>query len=154
MQIRMIQIILAYSAALLAQMSWLNAVSPGGISANYVLCALVLLNARQQRPAVYAGAVFCGLLVDLCLGQYVGIAGLSYLAVCAALRAVSASFDQKNLLTAVSTVLWATFLYEVVSWLLFLLFGGHYHVLFMLSRLPGLLLANGMIVGVLKGILR
>ncbi len=154
MQIRMIQIILAYGAALLAQMSWLNAVSPGGISANYVLCALVLLNARQQRPAVYSGAVFCGLLVDLCLGQYVGIAGLSYLAVCAALRAVSASFDQKNLLTAVSTVLWATFLYEVVSWLLFLLFGGHYHVLFMLSRLPGLLLANGMIVGVLKGILR
>jgi len=94
------------------------------------------------------------LLADLCLGQYVGIAGLSYLAVCAALRAVSGSFDQKNLLTAVSTVLWATFLYEVVSWLLFLLFGGHYHVLFMLSRLPGLLLANGMIVGVLKGILR
>ncbi len=153
MQISMIQIIVAYSAALLAQTSWLNAVSAGGISANYVLCALVLLNARQERPAVYAGAVVCGLLADLCLGQYVGIAGLSYLAVCAALRVVSGSLDQRNLLAVVSTALWATILYEAVCWLLFLLFGGHYHLLFMLARLPGLLLANGMIVGVLKGIL-
>ncbi|HCU07922.1 MAG TPA: hypothetical protein DF480_02950, partial [Clostridiales bacterium] len=51
------------------------------------------------------------------------------------------------------TVLWATVLYEAVYWLILILFGGQYHLTYLLARLPGLLFVNGAITGILKGIL-
>ena len=98
MRIRLGHILLAYGVAFLLQTSWLSTFSIIGVSANFVLCTLVLLNSYHERYAVYAGAVLCGLLADLCLGQYVGIAALAFLAVSAVLRVVTRAMDQHNLL--------------------------------------------------------
>ncbi|MDD2294531.1 MAG: hypothetical protein PHT29_04750 [Eubacteriales bacterium] len=154
MRIRLGHILLAYAAAFLLQTNWLSTFSVIGVSANYVLCALILLNSYSERPAVYAGAVLCGLLSDLCLGQYVGVAALAYLAVSAVLRVVSRALDQHNVLAVVYTALWATVLYETIYWLILILFGGQYRWAYLLARLPGLLFVNGVVTGILKGITR
>lgn len=153
-RMRVSHIIVAYGMAVLLQTSWLSTYPLVGVTANFVLCALVLLRAVSSHPAVYGGAVLCGLLIDLSLGLYVGVSALAYLSVCAVLHVVSDSLNPHNILTSVATVLWATVWYEVVYWLILFLFGSPYHGAYLAARLPALMLANGVTTGVVKGMLR
>ena len=147
-----IYILVVYVAAFLLQTSWFGYLPFLGVSINLILCALVVLNCYSNNGLIFACAVVSGLLLDLCLGEYVGISAISYFVVCLVLIATSEVIDKSHFLSAVYTILWATVLFEFVYWGLLFILGAHHHFLYMLSKLPALLLVNGIVAGVAKGI--
>ncbi|NCB41432.1 MAG: hypothetical protein EOM59_02245 [Clostridia bacterium] len=147
-----IGIILIYVAAFLFQTNWFGYIPFLGVSINFVLCALVVLNCYSRSPLVFAGAVVAGLLLDLCFGLYVGISAISYFAVCVVLMITAENIDKTHFFSAIYTVLWATVLYETVYWGILLILGEQYSFLYMLLKLPAFLLVNGVVAGIAKGI--
>lgn len=141
-----------YIAAFLFQTNWFGYLPFLGVSVNYVLCALVVLNCYSSNPFIFVGAVLSGLLLDLCCGLYVGVSAISYFAVCIVLIMTAHAIYKSHFFSAIYTVLWATVLYETVYWLILIILGDNYHFVYMLSRLPSLLLVNGVVAGVAKEI--
>lgn len=145
-------ILFIYVAAFLLQTTWFGYLPFLGVSINFVLCALVVLNCYSDSPLIFAGAVVAGLFLDLCLSKYMGVAALSYLVVCGALMVTSQTIYKSHFFSAIFTVLWATVLYETVYWGILLVLSEQYNFFYMLSRLPALLLVNGIVAGVAKEI--
>lgn len=147
-----IYIFAIYTAAFLLQTTWFGYLPFLGISINFVLCALVVMNVYSDSPLVFVGAVIFGLLLDLCLSPYVGVTAISYFGVCLILIMTSKNIYKGHFLSATYTVLWATALYEIIYWGLLFVLGEHYSFVYMLSKLPALLLVNTIVAGVAKGI--
>ena len=145
-------IILIYIAAFLLQTDWFGYIPFLGVSVNFVLCALVVLNCYSQSRLIFAGAVVSGLLLDLSLGLYVGVSAISYFVVCLVLMLTAETIYKSHFFSAIYTVLWATVLYEAVYWLILFFLGGNYSFLYMLSRLPSLLFVNALVAGIAKEI--
>lgn len=145
-------IIGVYIAAFLFQTTWFGYLPFLGVSINYILCALVVLNCYSRSSLIFAGAVVSGLLLDLCLGLYIGVAAISYFVVCILLIITAHTIYKSHFFSAIYTVLWATVLYEAVYWLILLFLGSNYSFIYMLSRLPALMLVNGIVAGVAKKI--
>lgn len=145
-------ILAAYLAAFFLQTSWFGYLPFWGISINFILCALVVLNCHSSSGLIFACAVVFGLLLDLCLGKYVGISAISYFVVCIVLIVTAETIDKSHFLSSVYTILWATVLFEMVYWSLLFILGQHHNFMYMLSRLPALLLVNTIVAGVAKEI--
>ena len=147
-----IYIIVIYIAAFLFQTNWFGYLPFLGVSINFVLCALVVLNCYSRSPLIFVGAVISGLLLDLCLGLYIGVSAISYFAVCVLLMITAETIYKGHFFSAIYTILWATVLYEIVYWTILLILGESYSFVYMLSRLPSLLLVNVVVSGIAKEI--
>jgi cell shape-determining protein MreD len=150
MTVRLPYIITAYIAAFFLQTTLFSSLPLLPVSVNLVLCAMVVLHCYSSRPAIYAGAVCCGLLIDLSLGYFIGVAAFAYMAVAIGMVLTANLVYKNHFFTATYTALWATVVYELVYWGILLLYGVHYSLLHMLAGLPAAMLLNGLVSGVLK----
>lgn len=150
MTVKLPTILIAYIAAFFLQTTLFSSLPLLPVSVNLVLCVMVVLHCYSSSPAVYAGAVFCGLLIDLSLGYYMGIAAFAYMAVAIGMFLTTNLVYKNHFFTATYTALWATVVYELVYWGILLLYGVQYSLLHMLAGLPLAMILNGLFSGILK----
>ena len=114
---------LVYGAAFLVQSTGLLASASVGAGPNLMVCAFLLLSLYGMTRAAWAGAVLTGLLWDLCLGPYLGVAALAFFLVGMMLDALAESLNPRSALAVGVTAIWVTASYEGARALLYTLFG-------------------------------
>jgi len=148
----MLYAIPVYIVAFLMQTILFGSLPFLNVSVNFVLCSMILLNSYLNSLTVYAGAIICGLLLDLCLGQFVGPLAIAYFVVAICLYFTTNLVYKSHFFSAIYTALWATILFEFTYWGIMFMFAGNYSFVYMLVRLPGLMILNGTLCGFVKWI--
>lgn len=113
-----------------------------GTTPNLILCLVVLLSFLRDGFEGAGFGIAFGLLQDVCFGQLVGIASISYFLVAIGILFIKHLLYQDNIVSILVITLAATVLYNLIYWSVLFIFNGHYHFLYMAKTLPILIIWN------------
>lgn len=130
---------LFFIAAYLLQSSVLRGGGALGVAPDLVLCLTVMSAFLYENRSGAVFGVLFGLAGDLAFSPVVGPAALGYLAVALAMGELRYYLYRDSLLSVGIATVSGTLIFYFILWGIQTVFGGTYHILAMLGRLPLLL---------------
>ncbi|MEA4922592.1 MAG: hypothetical protein VB031_04405 [Eubacteriaceae bacterium] len=127
------RVTLLYVIAFIMQLSFINLISIGGIGPNLILCLTVVIIFKYENGfrCIPFGIAAC-LLLDICVGSYVGPASLAIFATGIAVTWVRIYLNTDLYKTMASVGAAATLLYGIVSWIILAILQTNYSFIYML----------------------
>lgn len=124
-----------------------------GITANVLLCFVILFSYLYDKPiGLIFGTIFT-LMRDVLVEPVVGIGALNIFALALLIQLLRVYFNKENLITVLIFSVGGTIIYNLGYWLLLMLAGFNFGILFILEKLPIMIILNVITVVVLYFIL-
>ncbi|QIB69871.1 rod shape-determining protein MreD [Aminipila butyrica] len=140
---------LIFFVAFLLQGTVLHLFSIYGATPNLILCLVVIFSfLYEDFNGPVLGVVF-GLLADVCMAQYVGVAALTYLLVSLLVIHMRETINKEHLASIILVSVGSTVLYNFIYFLIRSGLGSSYSLLYWLKLQPLYILYNSLIVFVL-----
>ncbi|QAT43059.1 rod shape-determining protein MreD [Aminipila luticellarii] len=135
--------------AFLLQGTVLNLFSIHGATPNLILCLVVIFSfLYEDFNGLILGVVF-GLLMDLCMAQYVGVAAFSYLIVSLIAINMRENINKENIASIIIVSVGSTLIYNFLYFIISAGFGSIYSLTYWLKLQPIYILYNSAIVFIL-----
>lgn len=141
--------IIIFAVAFFIQGTILNLFSIYGTTPNLLLCLVVISSfLYEDNKGLIMGVVF-GLLSDLCMGQYIGIAAFSYLIVGLIVSALREIINKENIASILIVSVGATLIFNFIYFGIRSCFGSAYSFMYWLKLQPLYIVYNLIVVFIL-----
>lgn len=136
-----------FLVALILQGSFLNLISVLGVTPNIILCLVVIFSFlyNDRYYGIVYGTVF-GMIYDICFMPYTGTSALAFFAIAFVILFLSDILNRENLATILLITGAATIVYNLFTWVMYFFFGSNMSILYMLAKLPIMLVLNALLV--------
>lgn len=141
--------VIIFLVAFILQGTVLNLFSIYGATPNLILCLVAVFSfLYEDNNGLTLGVVF-GLLIDSCMGQYVGVSALSYLIVSLIVINLRETINKENLASVIIVSVGATLIFNFIYFIIYACLGSTYTLLYWLKLQPIYIIYNSAVVFIL-----
>ncbi|MBN7772771.1 rod shape-determining protein MreD [Clostridium aminobutyricum] len=142
--------VLLFLLAFLFQGTLLNLFAIKGATPNLILCLVSIFSfLYEDNKGIVMGVVF-GLLSDLCMGQYLGIAAMGYLIIGLTVSFMREMINKENIASIIIVTICSTIGYNLIYYVISVFFfGSIYSFIYWMKIQPLYIIENIIVVLIL-----
>lgn len=148
------RVLLLFALCFLAQLSVVNAITFRNMGPDLIMCMMIAITYLYDdgyRSIPFA--LFFGLLLDVCVNQYVGITPLIYLFVGIFATAARIWLNAEKLITMAVTGAIATVIFQTAYFIIMKILGSPFGLIYILEREPVFIIYNVIVLSIMFGIM-
>lgn len=141
--------VIIFLSAFLVQGTILNLFSINGATPNLVLCLVTIFSfLYEDNNGLILGVVF-GLIIDLCMAPYMGVAAFSYLIVSLIVSTMRETVNKENIASIIIASVVSTLSYNLIYFIISMFFGSVYSLNYWIKLQPIYIIYNSVVVFIL-----